>query len=311
MGVLLLLLSAAGFGALGVFGKLSFDAGVGIVTLLTVRFAMASVGFGVLTAVVRVRAGGRGSAPRMSRRLALTAFVLGCVGYAAQSGLFFGALAHIDLSLLSLILYMYPAFVTLAAIALGRDPVTRRRLVALGAASVGVALVLVGAGGGEADAIGIAMGVGAALAYTTYILIADTVIAAVPPIPFSATILLGAFLSTGTVGLVSGSLDFGFDAAGWGWLAAMSVVSTIVPVLAFFAGLRRVGASNAAILSTCEPPITVVLALLVFGEHLGPVQLAGGALVLSAVVLLQLGGPSVERSQVTPAPERMPHPVAG
>ena len=56
----------------------------------------------------------------------------------------------------------------------------------------------------------------------------------------------------------------------------------------FFAGLRRVGPSMAAILSTLEPPTTVAFAFLVFGESLTGVQIAGGALVLAAVVALQL-----------------------
>lgn len=304
MGVLLCLLSAAGFAALGVFGKLAYDADVGVLTLLTVRFALAAAGFGALTVLV-------GGPVRMDRRTVLVALGLGSVGYAAQAGLFFGALQHVDVSLLSLILYTYPAFVTLAAIALGRDRVTRRRMAALAAASVGVALVLVGAGGGSADAIGVSMGVGAAVAYTTYILVADTVIADAPPLAFSAIIAAGAFATFALVAVVSGSLDLGFAPVGWLWLVAMALVSTIVPVLAFFAGLRRVGPSNAAILSTVEPPVTVLLALLVFGEQLGALQLAGGALVLSAVVLLQAGaGHRPERGR-EPAPERVPHPVPG
>jgi drug/metabolite transporter (DMT)-like permease len=70
----------------------------------------------------------------------------------------------------------------------------------------------------------------------------------------------------------------------------IALVSTVVAVSAFFAGLRRVGPSEAAILSTFEPPVTVALAFLVLGERLTPVQLAGGALVLAAVIVLQLRG---------------------
>jgi drug/metabolite transporter (DMT)-like permease len=281
MGVLLCLLSAAGFATLGIFGTLAYQADVGVLTLLTVRFAMAAGGFSLLTfAMPGARAG-------MDRRLLLTALGLGCVGYTTQAGLFFGALSHVDVSLLSLLLYTYPAFVTVAAIALGRDAATPRRLAALGAASAGVALVLAGSGGSGADAVGVAMGIGAALAYTTYILVADSVVADAPPLAFSAVIACGAFATFLVVSFATGSLDLGFAPIGWLWLAAIAVLSTIVPVLAFFAGLRRVGPSTASILCTVEPPVTVALALLVFGQGLGPVQLVGGALVLSAIVLLQ------------------------
>jgi drug/metabolite transporter (DMT)-like permease len=70
-----------------------------------------------------------------------------------------------------------------------------------------------------------------------------------------------------------------------------------MPMVLFMAGLARVGPSTASIASTVEPPVTVALAWIVFGETLGPLQLVGGAFVLSAVVLLQLRR-SVVRDQL-------------
>jgi drug/metabolite transporter (DMT)-like permease len=187
---------------------------------------------------------------------------------------------------LSLLLYTYPAFVTVAAIALGRETPNRRRIGALLISSAGVGLVLAGAGGGGFDWLGAAMGVGAALSYTAYILVSDRVGGRLDPLPLSALVTTGAALTFGIAGASTGSLDTGFAQEGWGWLAAIALVSTVTPIVLFFAGLRRVGPSMAAILSTLEPPTTVSLAFLVFNESLTPVQLAGGALVLAAVVVL-------------------------
>ena len=80
-------------------------------------------------------------------------------------------------------------------------------------------------------------------------------------------------------------------AAGWGWLACLALVSTVASIGLFFAGLRRVGPTTASILATVEPLVTVVLAFLVFGETMGPVQLVGGALVLTAMLALQARRP--------------------
>ena len=77
------------------------------------------------------------------------------------------------------------------------------------------------------------------------------------------------------------------SAAGFAWLSALAVVSTVGAVALFFAGLRRLGPTAASILSTFEPVVTVVLAFVAFGESLGPAQLAGGALVLSAVLVVR------------------------
>jgi drug/metabolite transporter (DMT)-like permease len=78
------------------------------------------------------------------------------------------------------------------------------------------------------------------------------------------------------------------SAAGFAWLSGLAVVSTVGAIALFFAGLRRVGPTAAAILSTLEPVVTVGLAFVVFAESLGPAQLAGGALVLSAVLAVRI-----------------------
>src|ERR1700752_3307411 len=153
MGALLCLLSAAGFGAMAIFGKLAYDAGVEVGDLLLVRFALAAA---LLLAVVSATGALRG----LSRRAVLTGLGMGAIGYAAQSGLFFGALERMDASLLALILYVYPALVLAAAVALGRERATPRRIVALVVALAGVALVLAGAASGGVDAVGAAMGLG-------------------------------------------------------------------------------------------------------------------------------------------------------
>ena len=280
-GSLLCLLSAAAFGAMAIFGKFAYDAGVTVADLLLVRFAMAA-------AVLLTLAGATGALRGLARRAVLSALAMGAVGYATQAGLFFLALERMDASLLALVLYTYPAFVLVAAVLLGRERATQRRVVALVAALVGTVLVLAGAAGGAVDALGVAMGLGAALAYTTYILVGDRVLGGAPPLALSALVCTGATVTFLLVSLPAGGPELTFAVEGWGWLAAIALVSTVGAVIAFFAGLERVGPSAAAILSTLEPVVTVGLAAAAFGESLGGVQLLGAALVLAAVVVMQL-----------------------
>ena len=128
--------------------------------------------------------------------------------------------------------------------------------------------------------------------YSTYILVGDTIVGRMRPQLLSALVCTGAAVSLTAGSLLLGELHPGaLSLAGWGWLACLAVVSTVGAVSFFFAGLRRVGPTTASILATVEPLVTVVLAYLVFGETLGPVQLAGGALVLGAVLVLNLRRP--------------------
>jgi drug/metabolite transporter (DMT)-like permease len=283
-GALLCLVSAAAFGTLGVFGRLASDAGASVTTTLLVRFTLAALVFAALLAVTGRLAGAR----HLPRRAVLTGLALGAAGYSLQSGLFFLAIGRLDVSLVSLLLYTYPAFVTLAALALGRARPSLRIGGALALASVGLVLVLVTAGTGSFDATGALLALGASVTYTTYILISDRVVGEVDPFALSLLVLTGATASFTVAGLVTGTLDLGLSGEAWLWLVLIALVSTVVAVSCFFAGLRRVGPSEAAIPSTFEPPVTVALAFLVLGERLAAPQLAGGALVLAAVILLQL-----------------------
>jgi len=76
------------------------------------------------------------------------------------------------------------------------------------------------------------------------------------------------------------------SAPGWAAVAAIALASTVVAILAFFAGLKRVGPAVASIVSTLEPVVTVALAWIVLGETLSPIQLLGGTRVLAAKITL-------------------------
>jgi drug/metabolite transporter (DMT)-like permease len=291
VGPALCLLSAACFGAMAIFGKLAYAAGVEPGALLLLRFALAAVLLGLVLLLRPDLRSARATAPvraRPSRRVVVTALGLGAVGYATQASLYFSALERVDASLVALVLYTYPAMVTVAAAVLGRERLTPARSAAVLVASCGTLLVLVGAGAVRFDPIGAALAFGAAVTYTAYILVADTVVHRLPPVVLSALVMTGAALTLAARALASGGADLGFGPAGWFWVGCIAVVSTVVAMLAFFAGLRRSGPSTAAILSTAEPVVTTALAAVALGEFLAPVQLVGGLLVLASVAVVQL-----------------------
>jgi drug/metabolite transporter (DMT)-like permease len=287
-GTLLCLGSGAAFGAMAVFGKLAYDNGATVGTLLAVRFLLAAALFWTLV----LAAGAARELRALGGRDVGIGLALGACGYALQAGCFFAALERIEASLLSLLLYTFPAIVAVTAVALGRERIEGRRLAALGLASGGLALVVAGAGAGALDPLGTALGLGAAVVYSTYILASEPIAGRLRPRVLSALVCTGAAVSL-TVGSAllgefrPGDLTF----AGWGWLACIAVVSTVAAVGLLFAGLPRVGPTTASILATIEPLVTVLLAFLVFGETLGSVQLVGGALVLAAVLALHARRP--------------------
>jgi drug/metabolite transporter (DMT)-like permease len=215
---------------------------------------------------------------------------MGAAGYAAQAGLYFAALTRIDASQVALVFCTYPLLVMVMAVLIGRERASRKRAAALGTAMAGIGLVLSGAASGTFDLLGATLALGSAIVYTCYILIGDRVAADVPPGALAALVCTGAFGTFLVSTAVRGGPDLGFSPAGWVWIGLLVLVSTVGAILLFFAGLARVGPTVASVLSIVEPVVTVVGAALVFGESLTAIQVAGGALVLAAALVVQWPG---------------------
>jgi drug/metabolite transporter (DMT)-like permease len=77
------------------------------------------------------------------------------------------------------------------------------------------------------------------------------------------------------------------NASGWAVAVGIALFPTMLAISLFMAGLPRVGAARAALVSTVEPVITVVLAVVLLGDRLAAVQVMGGVLVLLAVIVIQ------------------------
>jgi drug/metabolite transporter (DMT)-like permease len=284
VGALFCLAAAAAFGAMGIFGKLAYAEGATVGTLLATRFVLAAS----LLWLLLVWTGRARGLRALSRRDAGIALALGAVVYGAQAGGYFAALDRLDASVLSLLVYTCPVIVAVTAIALGREPASIHTARALALASTGLVLVLAGAAAGALDPVGTALGLATAVVYSAYVLTSEGVAARLGPLVLSTLVCTGAAITLSLGALAAGELDpAGVSPAGFAWLAGLAVVSTVGAVALFFAGLRRVGPTAAAILSTLEPVVVVALAFVAFGETLGPAQLAGGALVLLAVLAVR------------------------
>ena len=263
------------------FAKLAYASGVAPITLLFLRFAFAAPVMLALVAVRRVRL------PRGRELLALVG--LGGVVYVAQALCYFTALTKAPASLVALILYLYPVLVALGATLVFGERFALVRAGALVLALGGSALMIGFARAGSAA--GVILAVAAAAIYAIYILMGTSVMKRVPPLAAATVVICSTAVVYGGITAATGPAWPG-TLTGWLSIAALSLVSTVGAIALFFAGLERVGPTSASILSTFEPAVAVALAVLFLGEALTPVRMAGGALVLAAVVITALGGPS-------------------
>ena len=170
---------------------------------------------------------------------------------------------------------------------LGRERASKRRAVALVVALAGVLLALAGGVGGALDPLGIGLALAAAVVYACYVLVSDRLLGTTEPLVLATMLCAGAATAFALGGAATDSLAMAVSPDALLLIAAMALIATVLPIAAFLGGVRRLGPSRATILGTVEPPLTIGLSAVVFGERLSPVQLLGAVLVVSAVVIVQ------------------------
>jgi drug/metabolite transporter (DMT)-like permease len=286
-GVALVIGSAVCFGTLGVFGKLAYRLGLTTPQLLSYRFALAALLLWLAAAVM-----GQGLPPRRSL---VGLAIMGGAGYVGQSGSYFSALHFIPASTNALLLYTFPVVVTLLAALLFHEPLGWAKLAAVGLAFLGTVLV-VEAQLHAAAPLGIVLGLGSAAFYSGYILYGSHLLPGLPPVSATATIMTSAAAVWIAYATVTAQLAVDWTVPRIALLLSFAVLGTTIPVLTFILGLRLVGPSRAAILSTFEPASTVLLAVIILGEMASPIQYLGGVLILASVLVLE--GPGWRASRV-------------
>ncbi|MFZ5857721.1 MAG: DMT family transporter [Chloroflexota bacterium] len=286
-GILLIAISAASFGTLAIFGKFLYADGLDTFTLLFLRFLFAA---SVMTLILVLR---REPLPR--GRVLAQLIGMGALGYAGQSFSYLSAIKYASAGLVALLLYLYPMFVFILSVIFLREKVTWPKALALTLALIGAALTANPQGG---QMLGIFYAILAAVIYSVYIIVGAGVMKQVSAIQSSLVIFTSAAAVYGTLTLVNGA-HFPQSSSGWWSLAGIVIVATVIPVATFLAGLERIGPTNASLLSTLEPVVTVLLAAWLFGERLEALAIIGGALILVAVVVLTRN----EMNQIPPVPE--------
>jgi drug/metabolite transporter (DMT)-like permease len=298
-GIAYILASGLCFGTMPIFARQAYAAGLDPASLLLLRFTFAAACMWVIFLRRRL------SLPR-GRGLALLVG-MGAVGYAGQAYCYFSAVTMASVGLVSLLLYLYPALVTVLAWVVFRHKLSGLQVAAVAIALVGSALTIGRAGDGKP--LGIALGLGAALIYSCYILIGSRIPAAISPTASTAVITTSAALTYACAALVRGA-RWPATPSGWGAVAGVAVVSTVLAILFFFEGLERVGPVRASVYSTVEPVFTLLLAALVLGERVTALRVAGGALILGAVILLAREELRAAAAAASSPAARRPSPAA-
>lgn len=279
-GALIIIASAAGFATLAIFIKFAYGAGATAITILTVRFILATLFLGLILKF-------RNISMHVNKKLAIQLCLMGIIGYASMSALFASSLHYLPASLSAMLLYTYPALVSLLSFAVGDEHFTWPKGMALTICFAGLFLVL-GVSFAGVQPLGILLAIGASVTYACYIVVGNRVLNNVDPLITTTYVCAAAAVTFMLVGMITDNISFTLPLQGWLAILGITVFATLVGVLGFFAGMSRIGATNASIISTIEPVITVLLSAILLEEKVTLTQAGGGALILAGIIILQM-----------------------
>ena len=276
-----ILAAAALWGIIGVWNRRLMAGGLSPYSIVVVRNCGGLV---LLLAVMALR---DRSVFHVERQHLKYFFGTGVVSVVLFTVCYFSCQEICSLAVASILLYTAPAIVVVLSALLWREPVTKKKLLALGLTLVGCALVCgVFSGALTVTGGGIALGLGAGVFYALYSIFGRYALAHYGPM----TVTVWTFVFAGAASLVLvRPAELAALAQPSMALTAVGLVvcSTVLPYILYTRGLARVEAGKASILASLEPVVASVAGVVLFGEPMSPLTAAGIVCVLAGVYILR------------------------
>lgn len=207
--------------------------------------------------------------------------------------LYFYALEWLSAGVATIIFFSHPVFVAVLSILVYKEKIVLRLFPGLVLAVLGIVLVSWAGGlSSSLPSLGLVYALSSCLCYTLYSLVGQKAMDRHDPLSVTATISMLAILVLTPFFYRDLAALSHITTAQFGIALAMAVLNTLLAVLFFLKGLKRIGASRATLLSTAEPVFCLLMAYIVLGESLSLRQMTGSAMVLASMLLTVYARPA-------------------
>lgn len=291
LGFIFVVIAGLGFGFLGIFGKLGFQAGLSVGELLTFRFIAAALVMGLFGLLFK---------PRdllLNRRQILTSSLLGMFGYASFSTLYFKSIEGLSVGIAAMLLFCFPFLVVIGEAIFFQKKITRIKAFSLVLCIGGLVLLIAGpelfspnsstrAFSDSALSYYVFAGL-AALAYAVYVLVSGRYQSETPAIGSSFFVMLAAGITLLVYNYQTISFEKIYSHQILLLIFGMAIICTVLPICFFLLGLQRLSSGTASLIITIEPVVAALAGFVLLDEKLGPIQILGSAIVISGIILIR------------------------
>ena len=284
LGDILIIIAGLFWGSMGIFVRHLNDLGFSSIQVACLRLTTAGILFALIL-LIKDRKGFKIKVRDISLFLAL-----GLVSILFFTCCYFTAIRLMTMSTAAILLYTSPIWVMILAIIFLKEKITARKVIALILAFAGC--VLVSGFGGKVTVVGILVGLGSGLGYGLYSIFGTFALKKYSPYTVTCYTFiiagLGSIIVSNPPELFAKISAVENKPALIGFVLLTSVVTAVIPFLLYTLGLNMTTAGKAAVLATVEPAAATLFGFFVMGETVGPVAVAGIALVFSAIIILSI-----------------------
>lgn len=200
--------------------------------------------------------------------------------------LWMGSLKYTSVASSTMILALEPVFIMLGVYFLYKEKAAMSAILGLVIAIGGVVFIGWGDIGISADHLkGDLLSVGGTIAVSIHMLIGQKLIERMPPYLYSLIVFLSAAGVFAVYNLFMGISFFNYPAREWGVFILLAVIPTVFGHILFNWLLQYVSATTVSMNILGEPVGASILAYLLLGEHLTPLQWTGGLLVVLGLAI--------------------------
>lgn len=271
-------IASVGFGFLGIFAKWAFASGLSVGAFLTYRFTLAAILIWIFLLLFKP------DWIRLSGKQTLIAALLGILGYAFFSTLYFQAIEGLSVTLAALLLYTYPFWVNLFSHFFTHDKISKKEALCLLGASAGLIFLLWGHVEIK-NAWSIAAGLGSAISYAIYVLLSGRLQKNVRPISSALYVITFGALSLALFHRPDFSEVPHLTTVQATSILGIALICTILPLTLELAALQKLKSKEVALLMMIEPLTAALLGAWIFHESLSLRQLLGALLIAISLVL--------------------------